>query len=203
MARIVDDGDIVQLEIERCPRCNIAGPLIGGPSRQANHRRGGPTSIMVTCTTCSQSVLVEFSGSKVINTFPSIETVDEAIPVKARDFLNQAVTTVSIAPSGSLMLSASCIDEMLKEKGYKSGKLYSRIKKAAEDHLITKEMEIWAHEIRLEANDQRHADEGVDPATPENAQRIIAFAKALAEFLFVLPSKIERERKDKAQSERD
>lgn len=198
MAKIIDDGEIIQLEIERCPRCNIASPLIGGPARQASHRRGGPSSNMLICTTCNQSVLVEYIGSRVINTFPSIETIDEAIPVKARNFLNQAVATMSIAPSGSLMLSASCIDEMLKEKGYKAGKLYSRIKSAADDHIITKEMEMWAHEIRLEANDQRHADEGADPATPENAQRIIAFAKALAEFLFVLPSKIERERKEQA-----
>jgi hypothetical protein len=38
------------------------------------------------------------------------------------------------------MLSASAVDAMLKVKGYKSGSLYSRIDKAAEDHMITSEM---------------------------------------------------------------
>ena len=56
------------------------------------------------------------------------------------------------------MLSASSIDAMLKSKGYKKGNLYKRIEKAAEDHLITSEMAKWAHQVRLGANDERHAD---------------------------------------------
>ncbi|MDC7718647.1 DUF4145 domain-containing protein [Vogesella sp. DC21W] len=194
MSRVIIAGDTMRIEIDRCPRCNIASPFIVGLRKHAQDRQWGPSSNMLSCTACDQSVLVEYSGSKLINMFPSIETTDEAIPEKARDFLNQAIATMNIASSGSLMLSASCIDEMLKVKGYKTGRLNDRIKKAAEDHVITKEMEMWAHEIRLEANDQRHADEDAEPATPENAQRIVTFAKALAEFLFVLPSKIEKAR---------
>ncbi len=52
------------------------------------------------------------------------------------------------------MLAASSIDAMLKEKGYKVGGLYDRIKQAAKDHLITDEMAAWAHDVRLDANDQ-------------------------------------------------
>jgi hypothetical protein len=89
------------------------------------------------------------------------------------------------------MLSASSIDAMLKEKGYKDGSLYGRIKKASEDHLITEGMSEWAHQIRLEANDQRHADESASLPTEEDAKRILEFAFALAEFLFVLPNKVQ------------
>ena len=45
---------------------------------------------------------------------------------------------------------------MLKKKEYKKGSLYSRIDKAAEDHLITEEMAKWAHEVRLDSNEPRH-----------------------------------------------
>lgn len=48
--------------------------------------------------------------------------------------------------------------KVLKEKGYKDGSLHKRIEKAASDHLITKDMSDRAHPVRLEANDQRHAD---------------------------------------------
>ena len=48
------------------------------------------------------------------------------------------------------------------------------------------------HAVRLDANDQRHADESADLPTDKDAQRCIAFALALAEILFVLPSRIER-----------
>lgn len=81
---------------------------------------------------------------------------------------------------------------MLKAKNYTEGNLYSRIDLAVADHLITKEMGVWAHQIRLEANDQRHADEKADLPTRQDAERCIDFAFALAQFLFVLPSRVQK-----------
>ena len=75
--------------------------------------------------------------------------------------------------------------------GYKDGSLYYRITKAVEDHLITKEMAEWAHEVRLDANDQRHAEEDTELPTEKHAQTALDFARALAEFLYVLPSKVQ------------
>jgi len=70
--------------------------------------------------------------------------------------------------------------------------LYSRIEKAATDHLITAEMATWAHDVRLDANDQRHADEDASLPSQSDAQRAIDFAKALGMFLFVLPARVKR-----------
>ncbi|MNG17315.1 hypothetical protein D3C84_1012940 [compost metagenome] len=88
------------------------------------------------------------------------------------------------------MLTASAVDSMLKDKGYKEGSLYKRIDKAAADHLITVEMAEWAHEVRLDANDQRHADD--EGALPDeaDARKSIEFTLALAQFLFVLPARV-------------
>lgn len=88
------------------------------------------------------------------------------------------------------MLTASAVDSMLKEKGLKDGSLYKRIGEAADAHLITEEMAKWAHEVRLEANDQRHADENAALPNEANAERVIEFAFALAQFLFVLPARV-------------
>jgi hypothetical protein len=115
------------------------------------------------------------------------------MPAKAEAFLTQAIECVH-APSGAIMLCASAVDAMLKEKGLKSGVLYARIEKAVSDNLITKEMGFWAHEIRLDANDERHADDTAALPTELDAKRCIDFAKALAEFLFILPARIERGR---------
>ena len=93
------------------------------------------------------------------------------------------------------MLCASSVDAMLKEKNCKEGNLNKRIDAAADAHLITSEMAAWAHEVRLDANDQRHADESARLPTKSEAQKCIDFTKALGEFLFVLPSRIERGRK--------
>ncbi len=92
------------------------------------------------------------------------------------------------------MLAASSVDSMLKERGLSDGVLYARIKAAVERHLITEEMGAWAHDVRLDANDQRHSDDTADLPSVADAQRAVDFAGALAEFLFVLPARVRRGR---------
>jgi hypothetical protein len=84
------------------------------------------------------------------------------------------------------------VDAMLKLKKYKEGKLYARIENAVTDNLLTKEMGQWAHHIRLEANDERHADETAALPTRAEAEQSIEFAEALAEILFVFPTRVKR-----------
>ena len=93
------------------------------------------------------------------------------------------------------MLTASCVDAMLKDKGYKDGSLNARIDAAAKAHFITAGMAAWAHEVRLDANDQRHADESAVLPSEADAAKAIEFANALAQFLYVLPARVERGRK--------
>ena len=50
----------------------------------------------------------------------------------------------------------------------------------------------WAHQVRLDANDQRHADESAPLSTKQDAERSVRFALALAEILFVLPARVTR-----------
>ncbi len=109
----------------------------------------------------------------------------------ALKFFQQALESRH-APDGALMLAASSIDAMLKDKGYSHGSLFSRIGEATKAGLLTSEMEAWAHEIRLSANDPRHADDNFEGATTEDADQILAFAKALGEYLYVLPVRVKR-----------
>lgn len=90
------------------------------------------------------------------------------------------------------MMSASAVDSMLKGRGLREGVLYNRIDLARDQHLITADMATWAHDIRLDANDQRHADEEMPLPTQEDAKRCLDFAMALAEVLYVLPAKVQR-----------
>jgi hypothetical protein len=143
------------------------------------------------CNRCGGLVVAasDYSQGHINELYPTADNVDEAIPEKSRNFLSQAMNSLH-APAGAVMLAASSVDSMLKEKGYKTGKLYDRINKAAEEHLITADMAKWAHQVRLDANDQRHADEEADLPTTSEAQQTINFARALGEFLFVLPSQV-------------
>ena len=92
------------------------------------------------------------------------------------------------------MLAASGVDALLKEKGLKEGSLYSRINQAKDGHMITPDMAEWAHDVRLEANTTRHADETRPYHTAETAQQAVDFAMALADVLYVLPARVGRGR---------
>ena len=63
---------------------------------------------------------------------------------------------------------------------------------AAKDHLITDTMSAWAHEVRIDANDQRHADKNAQLPAQEDAVKCVEFSLALAEYLFVLPARVRR-----------
>jgi hypothetical protein len=125
--------------------------------------------------------------------WPEGDGLSDSIPDRARAYHKQAIDSLH-APAAAQMLAASAVDSMLKEKGYKQGALNSRIIDAKVNHLITPEMAEWAHEVRLDANDQRHADDNAPLPTKEEAEKTIEFAKALAQFLFVLPAMVSRGR---------
>ena len=183
-----------KLELDRCPHCNIDTPnlkMIWG-TRTANHAGHDQRFWKVyTCDRCGGLVTAS-AYSDTGNTheiYPETTEISGAIPDKARNYLEQASNSLH-APAGSVMLSASAVDAMLKHKGYKDGSLFERINKAAKDHLITDEMAKWAHQVRLDANDQRHADEKARLPDGQDAKNSLEFSKALAEILFVLPSKV-------------
>lgn len=184
-----------QLELERCPHCNVDSPfLIFQHQAEAKHfderkRRW----CFYVCRRCGGFVSAwSFEiNAPVIQMFPSSTEVDEALPEKARAYLTQALNSLG-APAGAVMLAASSVDAMLKGKGLKEGSLYSRIDKAATDHLITKDMAAWAHDVRLDANDQRHADEESPIPDAAAARHAVDFAIALGQFMYVLPAKVKR-----------
>lgn len=123
--------------------------------------------------------------------FPSSPALDDSIPSPVIEYLTQALDSIH-APAGAVMLASSAVEAMLKANDYRDGRLYDKIEKAAADHLITQDMAKWAHQVRLDANEPRHADEENPLPTEEDACRTVEFAQALAQFLFVLPASVEK-----------
>jgi hypothetical protein len=184
------------LILSRCPHCNVDSPNLFTVSRHetrdhaANNLRRWSVYV---CGRCGGTVIAAAHnyGQSVLEVHPSSQQIEEDLPPKAKTFLEQAVLSIN-APAGAVMLSASSVDAMLKAKGYVDGSLYSRIENAACDHLITSEMATWAHDVRLDANDQRHADEDASLPSQADARRAIDFALALGMFMFVLPARVRR-----------
>lgn len=184
------------LIVERCPHCSVANPNLFKQHHLDTHDHAGERKrvwAIYTCGRCGGVVTAWSNGHNqdIVEYFPGTKTVKDDIPERPRTFLQQAMDSLH-APAGAVMLAASAVDAMLKIKGYSDGNLYSRIERAAEEHAITKDMATWAHDVRLDANDQRHADQAAVMPSSADASRAIDFALALAEILFVLPNRVQR-----------
>lgn len=190
------------LSLDRCPHCGIAHPNLPQQTSfntSGHDRRNQRVWTFYVCQSCGGALMTlapvigQHQLGEIVEMWPAPDMVPEELPARAKDYLGQAIASLH-APAGAIMLAASSIDAMLKDKGLKDGVLYARIEKAAAQHLITEDMKAWAHEVRLDANDHRHADENAPLATQADARKVVEFAKALAQFLYVLPARVARGR---------
>lgn len=165
-----------------------------GPSDTVDYT-GGNRRIWAVyrCARCGGAVLASSpqNGGPVTAIFPGESLLDGSIPEPARQYLSQAFDSQH-SPAGAVMLAASAVDAMLKAKGLKKGRLAQRIDRAAAKHLITTDMAKWAHRVRLDANEPRHADEKRPLPSTADAKRSLDFALALAQFMFVLPAQVDK-----------
>ena len=190
--------DVLRLEnnlaLPRCPHCNIADPFLARIHHFETKGRGGERQwITYGCQTCGGVVTAaaKVGHGTVGEYYPVSRDFPDSIPDRPRTYLSQALESLA-QPAGSIMLSASAVDAMLKVKNLRDGTLNQRIEKAVEQHLITEDMGRWAHQVRLDANDQRHADEEAEFPDQDSAKLTLEFATALAQVLFVIPALVTR-----------
>ena len=193
-----------QLRIGACPHCGRANPVIrhvhstDGALRRGDGQTGSRWA-MYACTSCANALLAQgealidprrdVSNPEIIAIIPSPRVAPAELPETARNFLQQTYDTLH-APDAAGLMAASAVDAMLKEIGYSEGSLYSRIDKAVEDHVLTSGIGDWAHHVRLEANNVRHADQARPHLSADEARQCVEFADAMAQFLFVLAGKV-------------
>jgi Domain of unknown function (DUF4145) len=188
----------LQLILDICPHCGVAAPVLTSVYNfpTTSHRQAKIKYWRIyACTSCGNVVpaWAHAEAGRLEGYFPRSQAISADIPQRPRAYLAQCKASLH-APSGAVMLAASAIDAMLKHHGLEKDSLAARLTSAAQSHLITSEMADWGHDVRLDANDERHADKDASLPTEEDAKRCFEFATALAEFLFVLPARVRRGR---------
>lgn len=192
------DGQL--LGVDNCPHCGATHPVLVRlwisdgyiPNASgANHSKWAAYG----CTTCGGVVAAKGRTNDgtaypyVERLFPDAWEPHRSIPPAVATYLRQARSTLS-SPDASVVMSASSIDAMLKHFQLTKGSLNARIDEAATAGLLAKNMAEWAHRVRLDANNTRHADLATPHMSKSDAERAFAFADALATYLFVIPSRM-------------
>ena len=185
--------------VDNCPHCGISSPYLvnvwtskGATPRSDRERPSAWAAYL--CTTCGSLVAAKGAPgipleAPVVGLYPSVFEVSAVVPERVRNYLTQAHRSLA-SPDASVMMSASSVDAMLKAQGLSKGTLYNRIDEAVDKGILTKTMAEWAHRVRLDANNPRHADEETPHMTSDHARRAFEFANALTEFLYILPAKM-------------
>ena len=196
--------------LDRCPQCNVAQPLLSFCSHIIAKSKGNNLAIICfvyQCSSCrdivcakalaptqglhSMTIYLHQSNLHPSEIIPKPAQLDDDLPERPKFYLMQAINSQH-APDGAAMLAASSIDAMLKIKGLTEGSLYARIDRAVEQNILTQEMSIWAHAVRIDSNSPRHADLSDPHITETQAQQAVEFARALGDFLFVFPARVAR-----------
>src|SRR5213594_810340 len=116
-----------QLDIDRCPHCGVNSPNVSLHNYLNLAGRSGVSRHwgIYSCQKCAGVIIAEAVSERgsIKAIFPSIEQIDDSIPQRARSYLSQSRDSLH-APAGAIMLAASAVDAMLKEKNYKAGNLY-------------------------------------------------------------------------------
>ncbi len=185
-----------ELDLERCPHCGRARPSLPKQHQISTTNSEGKRKrfwCIYACRACGGLILAASVnlGVEIAEQYPRVATVSSDIPERAREYLRQARESLG-SPAGAMMLAASAVDAMLKAKGFVTGSLYARIDQATKQHVITEDMAKWAHQVRLDANDQRHSDEAVPLPSVDDATRAVEFASAISQFMFVIPAMVSR-----------
>lgn len=162
---------------------------------------------MFQCRTCRAPVVFNThtgdTENNVHGQFPTpgpLAVADE-LPERAKHHLLEAIKCVNAgAASVAMVACAAAVDARLKNQGFKTGSLYSRIDAARAAHTITAGMAEWAHHVRIGANEQRHDDEDAPLPTVDDAKRCIEFVEALGVLLFVLPARVTKGLEAKAST---
>lgn len=201
-------------EMPRCPRCGAARPTLHlqifvFPEARVNENQGLEGWAVYQCSSCndiiafkatmpwsrnSDNIRKQINGHYEVYPTEMMPNASEDFndwPERAATYMRQALEALG-APDGAVMLAGSAVDAMLKEKGYQDGSVHSRIERAVKDNVLTADMGAWAHEVRLAANAPRHADRESPHATKQEALAALEFTRALAQFLFILPARVER-----------
>jgi hypothetical protein len=187
------------LKLDRCPHCRVDRPNLRNVTSDLTTTSDTGRNVriwrMYNCERCGGAVIAGSNNRNhsrgVDEIYPNVPTVNDTLPERVKSYLQQAMDSTN-APSGSVMLCASAVDALLKDKGYKEGSLYKRIDQAKDAGLITPGMATWAHQVRLDANDERHVDEAMAMPSIENAKQCIEFVNALTELVYILPAKVTR-----------
>ena len=127
---------------------------------------------------------------------PATPEAPDHLPPNVEAYFLEAAANVKAGPNAAGAMLRKTIDVALKHMDPDlTGKLVTRIDKAAKSGNLTPQLAEWAHHVRLEGNDAVHDD---DPFTVKEAEALFRFTELVLMYLFTLPGMLKERRGEPA-----
>ncbi len=195
----------------RCPRCGdktsmppVSDPIQVVRNYQTEDGFVGPlVAVLHTCTNtdCAGATIGYYlGGDRQAWRFryhrPRYDTlvIPEAVPKRPRTILQDANDACDF-PVACTGAAVRAVAAMMAEMKYKKGGVLPRIEKAVADGVLPKVVGDWAKEVRNIGVTAYTDDDSGPLPTKDDAQESLLFANTLAQYLFILPSRIPTLRK--------
>jgi hypothetical protein len=197
--------------VHDCPHCSAAFASFNIVYCSPNPTDNGRYNTFGICPACgmglcadirySSSGLAQAAGDlkKITNlkidcVYPSKplpDTPEDCPPAVSHAYVEGADCLGSGRYTAAAAMYRRCLEVALKafSPDVEAWKLEKRIDKLAAEGRITKDLQTWAHRVRLDGNDALHEEERF---TKEAATELAEFTRLLLIYLYTLPEKIKR-----------
>ena len=174
-----------------CPHCKVYADFraiaADGPTRHS----------IWLCANCSKRVFA--IGNEIV--FPTIRMEAEAdIPTDIRDDFNEALRSLNVNNAkAAVIMTRSALQGAARQQGAEGKTLKDEIDDLAAKHVIPPALRDWAHELRDGGNLVAHPEPG-KTVDMQDAEKMIALAESIFDYLYVIPAEVARRRARQAGS---
>jgi len=182
------------LVLFKCNKCQ--GGLVVEYHFRTNHGHASPGVTNVDPSTVGFSPVKYYPGRMP----PSMPAFT---PEPLDRYFQQAIDALQgDSPDASGAMSRKVIDvstqKLLGEDAKKFGTIQKRIDELASRHILTPDLQEWAHVIRLEGNDASHDE---DPYTIAEADELLSFVELYLTYVYAMPGRL-KARRERAEKEK-
>lgn len=199
------------LTVLYCPHCgnsSVQTPLVTQSFLSKFYRysdgemsKEPSTYTVAKCETCDE-ILVYIEHDNFLEDsdtvfgdlhYPKQLEFTDAVPNSIREIYKQAALVKQVSPTAYVILARRVLEEICVEQGVVSKNLATALNKLAQDNVIPKTLSDATTLIRLVGNAGAHASSNT--ITAPQIWAIDDFIKAVVEYIYVAPRKIEEFKK--------
>lgn len=171
-----------------CNKCQ--GAIVVEYRYQINHGFSSPGQCKTDPATVGFGVIKIYPGEMPTST-------PDFTPAPLDRYFRQAADALhSDSADASGAMSRKVVDvstqKLLGEDAKKFNTIQKRIDELAARHLLTPDLQQWAHVVRLEGNDASHDEH---PYTPEQANELLSFVELYLTYVYTMPGRLKVRRK--------